>query len=222
MKVLIAVSCLALMLSQVVHGFSPVSITGADAKTNTMRNPTELQVWNDPYAYGRNRYSPYVMPRRDNGMDSGYRRIGMNGESYRGYGGRRDSFGCNGGYYDRGYGGYDRGYGGYDGGYGGYGRGYGGSYNGRGGGYRDPYYSYGGYDNDRSRYDRDWYGGRGRDNYGSSRRYDYGYPEYGYGGYGGARMTNREIMDRFSVGRGGNYGYYGRGRGGRYNDDYYY
>ena len=43
----------------------------------------------------------------------------------------------------------------------------------------------------------------------------------GYGGYGGARMTNREIMDRFSVGRGGNYGYYGRGRG-RYYDDYYY
>lgn len=150
MKVLIAVSCLALMLSQVVHGFSPVSITGADAKTNTMRNPTELQVWNDPYAYGRNRYSPYVMPRRDNGMDSGYRRIGMNGESYRGYGGRGDYFGYNGGYYDRG--GYDRGYGGYD-------RGYGGSYYGRGG-YRDPYYNNGGYDYDRSRYDRDWYRGR--------------------------------------------------------------
>lgn len=37
-------------------------------------------------------------------------------------------------------------------------------------------------------------------------------------------MTNREVMDRFSVGRGGNYGYYGRerGRGGRYYDDYYY
>lgn len=149
MKVLLAVSCLALMLSQVVHGFSPVSITGADSKTNTMRNPTELQVWNDPYAYGQNRYSPYVMPRRDNGMDSGYRRIGMNGESYRG---RGDYFGYNGGYYDRGYGGYDRGS--YSG------RGYGGSYSGRGG-YRDPYYNNGGYDYDRSRYDRDWYG-RGR------------------------------------------------------------